>query len=223
MEPFMLMEVRVNCAFLCLSQLKSYHRLFFINLKSIIYCSRNKRQTDIFPRSPLSTKTLSFSGSITLLNLQKWSIFYECLKRKKVAGAGIKIDLYHGVPVLRHLGCTVLRSSAWYSATSSTDVNAAVNIQLLFRLSLKFSSQSLTIRASGRCLVEVIWETRKNPSVQGHHRAEPNWTGILWGNSMWSVIEGSILCQGGVWEEKELGSHRMFGHFSFWLIYLLLF
>lgn len=40
----MLREVRASCAFLYLSQLKSYHMLFFINLKSVIYFSRNKAE-----------------------------------------------------------------------------------------------------------------------------------------------------------------------------------
>lgn len=51
-DSFMLKEVRTNCAFLYSSQLKSYHRLFLINLKYVIYCSRNKNQANNFAGSP---------------------------------------------------------------------------------------------------------------------------------------------------------------------------
>lgn len=56
MDTFILKEVRKNCAFLRISQLKSYHNLFFINLKSKIYCSRRKSQADIFDGSPFLNK-----------------------------------------------------------------------------------------------------------------------------------------------------------------------
>jgi len=88
--------------------------------------------------------------------------------------------------------------------------------------SLKPGTENQTIwKMLSRKAFDSTAERRKHPFFHSDPRADPDQAGVPWGNRMWSIAEDSILCQGGVWEEEELKSHRLFGHLCFGVFNLL--